>query len=75
VDGVGTAERVALARANREYERRFGYRFLIFASGRSGADLLAAARVRLRNDPATERQVVQDELGKITRLRLERMLG
>ena len=36
--------------------------------------MLAAARARLGNDEATERAVVRDELGKIARLRLERLL-
>jgi 2-oxo-4-hydroxy-4-carboxy-5-ureidoimidazoline decarboxylase len=76
--GVATAEataRAALAEANREYEQRFGHVFLIFASGRSDTELLAAARHRLGNHPAVERGIVRAELAKITRLRLTRLLG
>lgn len=65
----------ALAEANRAYERRFGHIFLIFASGRTDAEMLAAARARLTNDEATERATVRAELGKIVKLRLERLLG
>jgi 2-oxo-4-hydroxy-4-carboxy-5-ureidoimidazoline decarboxylase len=63
----------ALAEGNREYEARFGHVYLVCASGRSGEELLAVLRERLGNDPATERAVVRDELGKINRLRLERL--
>jgi 2-oxo-4-hydroxy-4-carboxy-5-ureidoimidazoline decarboxylase len=74
--GVAAADestRAALARANEDYEARFGHIFLIFASGRTEAELLAAAQARLANDEATERDVVRDELRKIARLRLERL--
>jgi 2-oxo-4-hydroxy-4-carboxy-5-ureidoimidazoline decarboxylase len=68
------ATAAALVRANREYEQRFGHIFLIFASGRTPAQILDAARERLGHDEATERAVVKRELSKITMLRLERMM-
>ena len=64
-----------LAEANRAYEDHFGHVFLIFASGRTDIEMLAAARRRLRNDGETERAVVRGELAKIVTLRLERLLG
>ncbi len=66
--------RAALVAANRAYEERFGHVFLIFASGRSRAEILAAARERLGNDEAAERAVVTDQLRRIALLRLERVL-
>ncbi|GAA4589979.1 2-oxo-4-hydroxy-4-carboxy-5-ureidoimidazoline decarboxylase [Actinoplanes octamycinicus] len=66
--------KAALVEANRAYEERFGHVFLIFASGRSQAEILAAARERLDHDEATERAIVADELRKIAGLRLERVL-
>jgi OHCU decarboxylase len=69
----GETTLAALAEANREYEARFGHVYLVCASGRSGEELLALLRRRLGNDPATERRVARDELGKINRLRLERL--
>jgi OHCU decarboxylase len=60
---------------NRRYEARFGHVFLISASGRSADEILAALRLRMNNDPATEVAVAAEELRKITRLRLERMLN
>jgi 2-oxo-4-hydroxy-4-carboxy-5-ureidoimidazoline decarboxylase len=68
------ATRAALAEANRAYEERFGHVYLVFASGRTDTELLAAARERLGNDDATERAIVTDELRKIALLRLERLL-
>jgi len=65
----------ALAAQNRRYEARFGYVFLIFASGRTAGEILAAFRHRMRNDPAAELAVAADEHRKITKLRLERMLN
>lgn len=76
--GVATADpstRAALAEANRAYEERFGHVFLIFASGRTDAEVLTAARERLDNDVATERRAVRAELTKIALLRLERLLA
>jgi 2-oxo-4-hydroxy-4-carboxy-5-ureidoimidazoline decarboxylase len=76
--GMATAEedtKAALAQANREYEQRFDHVFLIFATGRSPAEMLEAARARLANDEATEREVVRGELAKITQLRLERLVA
>jgi 2-oxo-4-hydroxy-4-carboxy-5-ureidoimidazoline decarboxylase len=71
--GVHGAER-ELAQVNEAYERRFGHLFLIFASGRSADEILAAARGRLRNDDDAERIVVRGELRKIVELRLERLV-
>jgi 2-oxo-4-hydroxy-4-carboxy-5-ureidoimidazoline decarboxylase len=72
--GVAGADAAAFADANRAYEERFGHIYLIFASGKSQQELLAAARERLHNDDATERRIVQEELGKIAKLRLERLV-
>ncbi|GIJ46390.1 2-oxo-4-hydroxy-4-carboxy-5-ureidoimidazoline decarboxylase [Virgisporangium aliadipatigenens] len=63
----------ALIKANKLYEERHGHVFLIFATGRSAAEMLAAARERVDNDGPTERAIVREELAKIVRLRLERL--
>ena len=65
----------ALADGNRAYEDRFGHVFLICATGLSGEQVLAALRYRLGNDPAEEHRIVSDELRKITKLRLRKLLG
>lgn len=65
----------ALAEANRAYEQRFGHVYLVCATGKSADELLAILHDRLTNDAPTERRVVRSELGKINRIRLERMLA
>jgi 2-oxo-4-hydroxy-4-carboxy-5-ureidoimidazoline decarboxylase len=63
-----------LAAANASYEHRFGHVYLVCASGRSAAELLAVCQARLDNDAETERGVVLGELAKINRLRLGKLL-
>ncbi len=63
-----------LTAANAAYERQFGHVYLVCASGRGAAELLAVCRARLDNDPETERGVVLGELAKINRLRLGKLL-
>lgn len=67
--------RADLAAKNREYDDTFGYVYLVCASGRSAEELLDILTDRLRNDPDTERRVMRNELAKINRLRLERLLS
>ncbi|HEX4661489.1 MAG TPA: 2-oxo-4-hydroxy-4-carboxy-5-ureidoimidazoline decarboxylase [Streptosporangiaceae bacterium] len=64
----------ALADGNEAYERRFGHIYLVCATGRSGAELLALLRERLGNEPGTEWDVVRRELGKINQIRLRKLL-
>jgi len=65
----------ALADANRRYEERFGHVFIVAAQGKSAAEILGILRQRLNNDPAAEIEIAAAEQKKITRLRLERLLG
>lgn len=64
----------ALAAANAAYEEKFGYVFLVRATGRSAPEMLAEALARLDHDALAEQAVVRRELGQIVRLRLDRML-
>jgi 2-oxo-4-hydroxy-4-carboxy-5-ureidoimidazoline decarboxylase len=76
--GVGAASRAvleALAVGNRAYEERFGYIFIVFASGRTAEEMLALLRDRLSHEPEAELKVAAEEQWKIMRLRLDRMLG
>lgn len=73
----GASEEVlhALARGNDEYEKKFGFVFLICATGKSADEMLAALTARLGNDAATELENAAGEQAKITRLRLEKLLA
>ena len=66
--------RAALAEVNRAYEARFGFIYIVCATGRSAGELLDIARERLRNEPDDELRVAAGEQFKITRLRLEKLL-
>ncbi len=73
-ESADEAAKAALIETSRAYEERFGHVFLIFASGRTPAEILAAARERLGNDEPAERAIVADQLRRIALLRLERVL-
>jgi OHCU decarboxylase len=73
--GASPETLAALARANREYEERFGYIFIVCASGRSAEEMLDLCRRRLHNAPAEELKMAAEEQRKITRLRLEKWLS
>lgn len=64
-----------LAEANRRYESRFGYIFIVRASGKSAAEMLAILRERLDDDPETELRKAAEEQRKIMNLRLEKLLS
>jgi 2-oxo-4-hydroxy-4-carboxy-5-ureidoimidazoline decarboxylase len=61
------------ARANREYEDKFGHVFLISATGLQAEDMLAAMDQRVHNDRSTENDVIRGELATLVQLRLDRL--
>jgi len=75
--GVATANKEvldALAAANRRYESKFGYTFIVCATGKSAAEMLGILHTRLENDPAEEIRTAADEQSQITKLRIEKLL-
>ena len=68
------ALRAAMAQANRDYEERFGWIYLVCATGRSAEEMLTFARRRMANPPDEELKVAAGEQERITRLRLEKLL-
>jgi len=63
-----------LAQLNREYEARFGYIFIVCATGRSADEMMTILERRLHNHPDDELRVAADEQRLITRLRLAKLL-
>lgn len=63
-----------LALANRDYLTRFGYIFIVCATGKSTEEMLALLNQRLQNDPVKEIAVAAEEQSRITRLRLAKLL-
>ena len=66
--------KAALAEGNRSYLERFGFIFIICASGKSAEEMLASLNNRLQNDAQTELKIAAEEQRKITRLRLENLI-
>jgi hypothetical protein len=64
-----------LGQATKRYLEHFGFGFVMFVNGYTAADVLTTMTDRMHNDIETERKVVRNELARINRTRLERMLG
>lgn len=60
----------ALAAGNDAYYARFGFIFIVCATGKGAEEMLALLRDRLPNDRATELKIAAEEQAKITALRL-----
>ena len=76
--GILAAEaetKAALHAGNQEYEKRFGFIFIVCATGKTPEEMLAILNRRLQNEPGTELSVAAAEQRKITRLRLEKLLN
>ena len=75
--GVSSASQPVLedlAEGNRQYEEKFGYIFIICATGKSAGDMLDSLNARLPHLPETEIWIAMREQGKITKIRLEKLL-
>jgi 2-oxo-4-hydroxy-4-carboxy-5-ureidoimidazoline decarboxylase len=70
VDGAADDVLSALADGNLAYERRFGFIFIVCASGLTAGQMLEMLQTRLNNDAATELLIAAGEQAKITALRL-----
>lgn len=63
-----------LAEANRLYENKFGFIFIVCATGKSAEEMLELCRKRLNNEAETEIRIAADEQRKITEIRLKKLL-
>jgi len=72
--GAAAATMKALADGNLEYERRFGFIYIVCATGKSSEEMLTILKERLQNDSQAELRNAAEEQRKITRLRLEKLL-
>jgi 2-oxo-4-hydroxy-4-carboxy-5-ureidoimidazoline decarboxylase len=73
VDGAAESVLNDLARGNRQYEERFGYIFIVCATGKTAEEMLEMLRQRLDNNPEAEIKLAAGEQMKITRIRLEKI--
>lgn len=63
-----------LAEANRLYNEKFGFIFIVCATGKSAAEMLEICRARLSNNSEAEIRIAADEQSKITEIRLKKLL-
>lgn len=63
-----------LAELNREYEKKFGYIYIVCATGKSSAEMLADLQERLANDAETELLIAAREQSRITKIRLRKLI-
>ena len=66
--------RVELANLNEAYERKFGYIYIVCASGKSSEELLAILKQRIDNAPSEELPIAATEQAQITKLRLKKLV-
>ena len=66
--------KLELVKQNRKYEEKFGYIFIVCATGKSASGMLELLRIRLENSSETELKIAAGEQMKITNLRLNKML-
>ncbi len=64
-----------LGESARTYAAKFDFGFVMYVGGVDARAVLSTIAERMHNDADTERKVVRNELAKINRSRLERMLG
>ena len=65
----------ALVAGNVAYEKRFGYIFIVCATGKTAAQMLSLLEARLDNHPEAELRVAAEEQRKITHIRLAKIGG
>lgn len=65
----------ALADGNTAYADKFGYIFIVCATGKSAPEMLHLLQERLPNSPEAELPIAMAEQLKITHIRLEKLLN
>lgn len=65
---------IDLAEDNRAYEEKYGFIFIVCATGKSAEEMLNLLRVRLKNTRHRELEIASEEQRKIFHLRLEKIL-
>ena len=75
VQAAADAVRHALATGNQTYAARFGYTFIVCATGKGAEEMLSLLERRLDNPPEVELRVAAAEQAQITCLRLAKLLA
>lgn len=64
-----------LEEGNHLYLKKFGYIFIVCATGKPATEMLSLLQARLTNTPEKEIKTAMEEQDKITRLRLQKLLA
>ncbi len=64
-----------LSAANKKYENKFGFIFIVCATGKSAEEMFSLLEIRLQNNLEVELAIAAEEQLKITQLRLEKLLA
>lgn len=71
---AGAGVTTSIEKANQDYLQKFGYIFIVCATGKTAQELLANVQSRLQNSPDAEIRIAAEEQDKITRLRLDKLV-
>lgn len=63
----------ALAEGNKLYKEKFGFVFIVFATGKTSEEMLSILEERLQNNPDDELKIAAAEQIKITKNRLQNL--
>jgi OHCU decarboxylase len=74
VDNAAALTIAELEQFNREYLAKFGFIFIVCATGKSSDEMLAILKSRLGNDHEKELRIAAGEQAKITELRLKKLV-
>jgi OHCU decarboxylase len=66
--------RARIERLNVEYEKRFGFIFIVCATGKAPGEMLRILERRIANQPESELSLAAEEQRKITALRLAKLV-
>jgi 2-oxo-4-hydroxy-4-carboxy-5-ureidoimidazoline decarboxylase len=73
IAAASEATLVKLRDLNLRYEARFGYIFIVCATGKSADEMLDILKARIDHEPRAELAIAAADQSKITRLRLEKL--
>jgi 2-oxo-4-hydroxy-4-carboxy-5-ureidoimidazoline decarboxylase len=64
-----------LAQGNRDYEAKFGFIFIVCATGKTAPEMLALLEARLPNKKDEELRIAAGEQHKITHIRIDKLFS
>ncbi len=75
MDQASSNTAAVMEKLNRRYEDKFGWIFIVCATGKHAGEMLTILQTRLANEAGDEIRIAASEQAKITKLRLEKLLA